>query len=432
MRNILSTLVLVFITSHLTAQEMNINFIASGDTDRIENIIVYNLSNNESVTLAGDDTLFLKTTSQQTIALNANKENMFVYPNPFDLSATLNININKPQHVRISAMNYLSATVAKCEADLDSGSHLFELKINKRGIFLINISTPEGSGSIKVICKSDRKAVPAISYIGQIFDNSVLTESSSSGKISGTITSKRKSGCYKKEIHYKSGDVLLYECKSGNFQTVVTDTPGISKKQEVKFTTCRDFDGNHYKVVTIGNQLWMAENLRTVHYANGDTIFQITNDSIWVTLTRGASIVYLYDSVNLEMFGLQYNWYAAADKRNVCPTGWRLPSDADWDALQDYLGGQSVAGGKLKEIRPSIWSVPNSGANNSSGFSALPGGGHNNDGVWYNYGNDTYFWSSTDKDSTIAYNRLLHFKSSIFYRNFHVKKDGFSVRCIKD
>jgi len=138
-----------------------------------------------------------------------------------------------------------------------------------------------------------------------------------------------------------------------------------------------DIDGNVYHIVTIGTQVWMVENLKTTKFRDGSSIPNVTDAEEWVghgELHSGAYCNYDNTAANSNTYGSLYNWYAVVDERNICPTGWHIPSEAEWATLIAYLGGQDVAGGKMKEAGTAHWSTPNTGASNSSGFTALPGG----------------------------------------------------------
>jgi uncharacterized protein (TIGR02145 family) len=139
--------------------------------------------------------------------------------------------------------------------------------------------------------------------------------------------------------------------------------------------TVKDFEGNVYKTITIGTQTWMADNLRTTKYRNGDAIPEVTDSSAWINLITGAYCNYNNTRNNdtIVSYGRFYNLYAVTDNRNICPTGWHVSTDAEWTTLTDYLGGASVAGDKLKEKGTTHWESPNAGATNEIGFTALPG-----------------------------------------------------------
>jgi uncharacterized protein (TIGR02145 family) len=156
-----------------------------------------------------------------------------------------------------------------------------------------------------------------------------------------------------------------------------------------------DYDGNVYKTVKIGTQEWTAENLNVEHYRNGDPIPQVQDKDEWAKLTTGAWCYYANTSENGKIYGKLYNWYAINDSRGLAPAGWHIPSDAEWTTLTDYLGGTTkekneggikywiieVVGGKLKAT--TLWDSPNTGATNSSGLTAFPGGFRDYNGSYY-------------------------------------------------
>ena len=196
--------------------------------------------------------------------------------------------------------------------------------------------------------------------------------------------------------------------------------------------TITDIDGNVYKTVKIGTQVWMAENLKVTHYRNGDPILNITDNTQWDSLTTGAYCNYNNDPNNAITYGRLYNWYAVTDSRNLAPIGWRVPTDAEWQTLINYLGGDDVAGGKIKEAGTTHWSSPNTGATNESGFTALPGGYRYYYGYFLNLGDLANFWSSTESNSDDAWYRVLYFNNANVYRCNDSKRSGLSVRLVRD
>ncbi len=193
------------------------------------------------------------------------------------------------------------------------------------------------------------------------------------------------------------------------------------------------FNGYTYTSIVLGNgQEWMAENLRTTTYANGDPIPNVTDDNQWGDLTTGAWVHYNNDSQYENPYGKLYNWYTVVDPRNVCPTGWHVPTDAEWTVLIDYLGGNSVAGGKMKSTGTQYWESPNTGATNESGFSGLPGDRRTSDGSFGQIGSLGYWWSSTEHSTTNAWLRYLGFVDDDVHKYSNDKLNGFSVRCLRD
>ena len=194
-----------------------------------------------------------------------------------------------------------------------------------------------------------------------------------------------------------------------------------------------DIDGNTYRTVKIGDQWWMAENLKTTKYNDGNDIPLVSEISIWPTLSTPAYCWYNNDENNKNPYGALYNGYAV-NTTKLCPSDWHVSSDDEWKTFTDYLGGTSVAGGKLKKAGTSHWNSPNTGATNEIGFTALPGGSrHNADGNFHtDFGKNGYWWSSTKYSSTMIWYRSMYYMDSKVSRaNDHIKT-GFSIRCVKD
>lgn len=203
------------------------------------------------------------------------------------------------------------------------------------------------------------------------------------------------------------------------------------KKDDPKIhTTMTDHEGNVYNVIVIGTQTWMAENLKTTKYRNGDligtTLLDISNES-----NPKYQWAYGDNENNVAIYGRLYSWGAVIDNRNICPAGWHIPTDAEWTSLTNYLGGENVAGAKLKETGTSHWVSPNPDVTNESGFTALPGGirfSTGFDGIGY-FG---FWWSTTPSNTISTWHRFLGSSGKKIGRNAYDNVNGFSVRCIKD
>jgi len=197
--------------------------------------------------------------------------------------------------------------------------------------------------------------------------------------------------------------------------------------------TVTDVEGNIYKTVKIGNQVWMAENLNTTKYRNGDQIPNDTSTAEWYLLTEGAFCNYNNDANNSKSYGKLYNWYAINDSRHLAPVGWHVPANAEWSILFTFLGGDSIAGAKLKETGISHWPGPNSGSTNESGFTAIPGGFRSEIGDFKFINYRGYWWSSTLTTQTMAWDFILlpNF-NGVFDGDWERVSVGLSVRCIKD
>jgi len=197
-------------------------------------------------------------------------------------------------------------------------------------------------------------------------------------------------------------------------------------------STVSDIDGNVYRTIKIGNQWWMAENLKVTHYRNGDNIPNITDNTAWSTLTTGAYCYYDNNTNNAVIYGALYNWYVVDDSRGIAPTGWHVPNDTEWQTFIEFLGGDTIAGGKLKEIGIEHWQSPNTGATDEFGFSAPPGGYRAYNGPFSSIYINADFWTSTEYNGSWAFQRYMEYNTSKVVRNEGYKSFGFSVRCVKD
>jgi uncharacterized protein (TIGR02145 family) len=220
------------------------------------------------------------------------------------------------------------------------------------------------------------------------------------------------------------------------------------KEEETNISnTVIDKDGNVYKTVTIGTQVWMAENLKTTTYKDGAAIPLVIDNTAWGNLITPAYCLYNNATTMKDTYGALYNWYTV-NTGKLCPTGWHVPSDAEWTTLTTYLTNNGYGyQGNGSEIAKSMastsgWLVLNSSAgypgnnppsNNSSGFSALPGGyRYSRLGPFGYIGYDGYWWSSLESSTTHAWHRSMFVDSSELYRGSNYKQYGFSIRCLKD
>jgi uncharacterized protein (TIGR02145 family) len=177
----------------------------------------------------------------------------------------------------------------------------------------------------------------------------------------------------------------------------------------------------------------MSENLKTSRYSNGGLIPNVTDDTAWSnSTTAGARSYDNNDEANNTIYGKLYNGYTILGD-TLCPAGWGVPTDAEWTILTTYLGGESVAGGKMKSAGTAYWNVPNTGATNESGFSVLPGGSRESDGSFgNNFRYSAFFWSATESTDNYLWFRYLSAFTGDVFRDFNYKSVGASVRCLRD
>lgn len=306
---------------------------------------------------------------------------------------------------------------------------------------------------IAVMCKKDDTTLPVVKtytplYIASTKATIGITVESDGG--SGIVC-----GVYLgiSENPETTGTQLQMGSDTGVYRGQVTgllpDTPyyvkayainakGEGLGEEVSFTTpatIQDFDNTVYETVKIGTQVWMAKNLKTTHYLNGELIGTTTPSTLDITSENSPAYQWSYsgDDANTTIYGKLYTWYAITDTRNACPAGWHVPTDTEWTTLENTLGGYSVAGSRMKEYGNSHWLAPyNLDASNESIFSALPGGYRDGNGVFSLIQNNAYFWSSSESEATKSWARTLDAGNPAVGRTGLNKNSGASVRCIKD
>jgi uncharacterized protein (TIGR02145 family) len=230
--------------------------------------------------------------------------------------------------------------------------------------------------------------------------------------------------------------LLISSCKKeeivNNISTLEIPQAASGTNRNLKYGKVTDIDGNTYRTIQIGKQIWMADNLKVSRYRNGNAIAELKDVTPWSSSTTGAWCYYNNDPFYNANYGKLYNWYAISDVRGLAPKGWHVPTSAEWLTLISNLGGETIAGGKLKSTTLD-WTTPNIGATNSSGFSGSPAGyRHNSYGTFGSLGDYGNYWSSTATNSTDASYYYLCFFYETVGINTNNKAFGFSIRCIKD
>lgn len=217
-----------------------------------------------------------------------------------------------------------------------------------------------------------------------------------------------------------------------------TNSAGTSYGTELPLTTpaATDADGNNYKSIVIGTQTWLLQNLKTTRYNNGELIGTTTPATL--DLTGAVSPKYQWyvgnDPSTVSVYGRFYSWFAVTDSRGVCPTGYHVPTDAEWTTMTTFLGGEPTSGIKLKEVGTNHWNAPNTGATNETGFTAVGGGYRNFNGAFVSFGVSSPYWTSTENliNTAWGWGRRLLYNSDATERLGFDKPDGCVVRCIKD
>jgi uncharacterized protein (TIGR02145 family) len=405
---------LLFILSASTklyATDYTISFTGSGAATIVSSVVVQNLTQSTTVTVpSGSSLVLIDATAVPQLAVD---KSLSIYPNPIVGKSTVSYYSEQGGNTDISVFGIDGRCLIREAKTLNIGLNQFKLSL-PNGVFTIHINDNGILHFGTVISQTNNKA--ELEYIG--------TQSAKAKPMQKVESSALA-------LKYSAGDQLLFKGISGNYSTIVTDKPTSNKTINFNFVECKDADGNYYSVVQIGTQVWMAENLKTTKYNDGTSIPNVTDDRAWRALSTPAYCWYNNDATTYKnTYGALYNWYSV-NTAKLAPVGWHIPTDDEWTTLTTYLGGLSVAGGKLKEAGTAHWRTPNTGATNETGFSALPGGCHNSDYGYFPYlGYSGYWWSSTESNTGYAWSRDLNYNYSDVRQYYFLWTYGFSVRCL--
>ncbi len=255
---------------------------------------------------------------------------------------------------------------------------------------------------------------------------------SGTASVSGNHTVDATTATYLSSITGLTANTTYY------VRAYATNAAGTGYGNELVFTTTdiaggtlTDIDGHVYNYIYLGSNYWMTENLNVAHYRNGDPIPEVKDQAVWASLFTGAWCWYNNDSATYAaIYGKLYNWYAFNDPRGLAPTGWRMPTELDWVIVESNLGGNNIAGGKLKEAGTTHWNSPNTGATNSSGFTGRPGGYRSTTG-FSDMGLSGNWWSSIGCCGT-SWSRHVNYNDSKHTHTQVLQKFGYSIRCVKE
>ncbi len=416
----------VLSSSFVNAQNYQISFAGTGASNTVDSVQIENLTQCTKQTLNGTDTLFLTSKLLGMKKGNLSIENsLLIYPNPMTEHSTIQFKNISSGYVSIELYDIAGRTVSQTQNYLQEGNQTFDIFGLSTGTYSVIVRSGNllqtgtlvslgefGSNETDVVIMNNNVIAPAQinAFINRVENVNALIQ-----------------------MQYNLGDRLLFRAFSGsNYCTITTLIPTGNAVVTSNFVDCTDADGNHYAIVQIGNQTWMAENLRTSTFNNGMAINNVRVDTVWKSLTTPAFCWFFNDSSSYDRsIGKLYNWFTIDPTTNgntsLCPVGWHVPTDSEWTTLQTYLGGWVFAGGKMKQKCSSTWHSPNSGATNETGFSAAPSGWRY-EGYFMVVDRYSYYWSSTEWDNCAR----LDYDNGNLVRNCTRKVDGMTIRCIKD
>lgn len=425
--------IFIFIGITTNAQNYNIAFAGTGSSSFVSSVKVENLTTGASLALNGSDILQLTMTTGVNPDVRQQLSELLIYPNPFTDLVTIEFCPPSAGDATTNIYDYTGRLVAQNKSFFGGFPQALKISGIGGGIYLVNISGNSYSYSGKIAGNGNADENISIETTDARFINGEKKSLQVKKGINATV-----------EMQYASGNRIKFTGVSGDYSTVITDIPSGDKTITFNFTGCVDGDNNHYPIVKIGTQTWMAENLKTTKYSNGVSIPFVNDSGGWDILTSAdKAFCYYFDNIsNSNILGALYTWGAAMNSassssanpsgiQGVCPTGWHLPSDAEWTTLTTYLGGVSEAGRKLKETGTLHWSSPNSESTNESGFTALPGGFRDD---WAFFGDRVLgtWWSSTERTTENSWFRRVDGSQSTVDVQYNIKKFGMSVRCVKD
>jgi len=422
-RNLLFSIMLFANIGYIIAQDITISFKAEGESTTIDEVVATNLTTKESITVPGDQSLILQN-SATNIEEQFSSGGMLVAPNPFVNNTKLYYSSDKEQLVTVQISDLSGKTITSVKNKLLPGTNSFNVSAGSPGLYLLTVITDDNISSVKLI--QHNAGLANVKYDGITSDHEKLPLNKLKDAKAGYV------------LNYSEGDIISYLIKSGNNSTVINESPSESKTIVGQIVTCKDYDNNYYKIVSISNKVWMAENLKSTHYSDGTAItWYVMDDATWGYLNDYSDDAYSYynnDSKYRDIYGAIYTHVAAV---KICPKDWHLPTNEEWNALSAALGGHEVSGSKLAGSA-NLW---NDGKLEQdkyfayTAFDARPGGMRwedDGDGSSSYMGENAYWWSATEKDYYDGYFYALYYDLVSLGTNYSFKSAGFYVRCVKD
>ena len=416
----------MLISSSIFSQDFKISFSGTGSSTTVSSVFVENLTQNKSVTLNGSETLHLAATITGINDVDEEKEKLIVSPNPIVDEGVATFFAKNEGLVSVEILESSGVLVFQKSYYLYPGTNSLKISELGNGIFILNISSKTYSYSGKIVSIKRnyiRVYAPVVESLG----------------LRTTVVQKLKSVSAEKYLIFKKGDILKITGKSGDYSTVVGDSPVVDKTITFNFMPCIDGDGNNYPVVQIGNQVWMGENLRTTKLNDGTEILNITKDSEWGALTTSGYCWANNDVANKSPYGGLYNWFAV-NTGKLAPKGWHVATDTEWYDLIQFLGGSGWVVSMLQEtgnIHRNQYAFNQFNATNETGFSMVPNGMRSgesgNTGFFSGFKNYGYYWTATNGGSTPdAEGAKCRYVTNDISIMVMLKKSGMGVRCIKD
>jgi uncharacterized protein (TIGR02145 family) len=423
----------VFCTLQANAQPYSISFSGTG----LSTVKVQNLTSGVVVDVPAGDVLLLSTITGIPEVNNLKSSGLKVYPNPMTDKSTLEILPPLAGDAIISVCDMTGKVLTQYKGYVENYTQEFSLTGIKNGLHIVTV---QGNGyQFSAKLQSNGKSYGTANIVKISNNIQAVTEKKSIMNSKGVQATV--------DMAYNNGERLKYTAVSGNNSTVMTDIPTEDKTVTFTFTECKDGDNNYYPVVQINTQLWMAENLKYLPSVVGPSTGSNVDPCYYINGYDGTDVNAAKATANYNIYGVLYNWQAAMKRaassitnpsgvQGICPTGWHLPSYAEWTQLYDYLAAVGHSGTESTVLKAiSGWSSGNEGTDNY-GFTAIPGGCRSYFGGFGEFGGTGYWWSATYIDEILPYTAWLW----AIYNNTNSgdgsgmsdTSSGFSVRCVRD
>ncbi len=440
----LALIIVLAAASPICAQNYQLNFSGTGLSTTVDSVKIENLTQCKVMDINGSDILNLVSSiGVDNLPIEvANK--VHIYPNPMVDLCQVDVESIAAGDATIRVYDLAGKNIMMLREFLPAGNHTFQLKGLSKGVYTLKVETENYCYNAKIV--SIGSSLNAL----QIIDLGVAANTSIAQK-----NDEFKKGKASVDMQYNDGDLLKLIGKSGTERTVIMLVATESQAVVFPFMACTDANGNSYAVVQIGSQWWMAENLNAGTYAliatpqvSGTKFCMDINGQADTNCPMGG----LYEWANLMQGGAPCNGSGAPPDdacstpvKGLCPNGWHIPSHYEWTTLERNSGSSPTAfpyntstisllgvdeGGNLKATCTNYWWAPNAGATNTTGFSGLPGGDTWN-GVFEDYGQSAYFWTSTET-LFMSWVHALNYSLTLVGRSSYAVESGFSCRCVKD
>ena len=439
MRTITMIILLLNAIMGIQAQNYLIDFAGAGASTNVDSVKIENLSQCKTLIIAGTDKLDLSATVGISEP-DSHQDRISVFPNPSSGNCSVVFDATSDNNVSIGLLDMSGKIVLQQNEFLPEGHHTIQLVGIPSGTYGLTIKSGNYLYSAKLVSNAAMNRTPVIKKAGSTNLTAVQKAISLTGEMK-----KIKSGKSAISMQFNAGDTLKLTGKSGNYRTVKMLLPSQSQTVTFNFVKCTDADNNNYAVVQIGSQLWMQENLKTTKYLDGSSIPNVQDSASWGKLTTGAWCDFHNDLAEGAQYGHFYNYYAVADKRKLCPAGWHVATNPEWNIMEKFIDNTvdttalgatgKLIGRILKEKCNTRWQYNDSTSGwNSAGFSALCTNFRNTTGAWSlapNNNHDDSFWTATPFNSNMAFSKSFRWLTSDIFSIYNFERAGSGVRCIK-